>query len=92
MVNLPIIVYSIPNCPYCKTLKDNLTERGIEFTDVDVSLDENDAKFDEIMKVSGTDSVPTVTVGKNLLAPDVNFSSIDQATELIEYILENEDE
>lgn len=89
---MKVIVYSIPNCPFCKTLKDNLTERNIEFKDVDVSLPEHEKEFDEIMKVSGTDSVPTVIVGKNLLAPDVNFHTIDQATELVEYILENETE
>ncbi|MFC1720684.1 glutaredoxin 3 [Patescibacteria group bacterium] len=32
-----IIVYSTPPCPYCKMAKQLLSEKGIEYSEVDVS-------------------------------------------------------
>jgi glutaredoxin len=89
---MKIKVYTIPACPFCSKLKDLLDADKIEYEAVDVSLDEHEKEFDEMMKLSGSESVPMVTVGKNLLAPDVNFSSIEQAVKLIKYIQENETE
>ena len=86
-----INVFSIPNCPFCVDIKNKLRDANISFNDIDVSLDENEKEFEEVIKISGNDSVPTITVGKHLLAPNVNFHSIDEAFELINYILDNED-
>ena len=41
---MSIMVYSTPTCPYCHKAKDYLKEKGIEFTDVDVSVDQDKAK------------------------------------------------
>lgn len=83
-------VYTIPKCPYCSKLKTLLDEMNIEYETIDVSLDEHEEEFKKLMEISGSDSVPMITVGVNLLAPDVNFSTIDQAAKLVKYILENE--
>ena len=85
-------VYTIPDCPYCTKLKGLLDDMEIKYETLDVSLDENEEEFDKLMELSGCDSVPMVTVGINLLAPDVNFSTIEQAANLVKYILENEEE
>lgn len=87
---MKVRVYSIPKCKFCTQMKDGLKEKNIEFEDIDVSLPENDKEFNEVVKISKTESVPTVIVGKNLLAPDVNFWSIEEGLNLVEYILENE--
>jgi glutaredoxin len=89
---MKVNVYTIPNCGFCVKMKDGLKERGIEFTEVDVSLEENDDIFKQVVEISGTESVPTVIVGTNLIAPDVNFYSIEQGLDLVEHIMENEDE
>ena len=70
------------NCPYCKQLKDLLTGEGIEFEDVDINKPENKEESDMIFKVTKVDSVPIVRVGKHLFAPDVSFTSIEEAFEL----------
>jgi glutaredoxin len=87
---MKVNVYSIPNCPYCKDLKEKLQSMDIKFTDVDVSLDENEALFNNIMEISGTDSVPCISVGKHLLAPSVNFNTIEQAVNIVKHILDTE--
>lgn len=70
------------NCPYCTELKDLLTGEGIEFMEVDINKPENKEESDMIFKATDVDSVPIVRVGKNLLAPDVSFTSIEEAFEL----------
>ena len=89
---MKIKVYTIPNCPFCVKLKNLLDKDKIEYETVDVSLDVNEKEFEKLMELSESESVPMITVGVNLLAPDVNFSTIEQAVKLIKYILENETE
>ena len=49
-------VYSTPTCPYCVTLKSFLKEKGIEFTDIDVSQSEKD--LNDMVEKSGQMGVP----------------------------------
>lgn len=55
-----IKIYSTPICPYCVTLKNFLKEKGFEFEDVDVSVDEKQA--DEMIEKSGQMGVPVVDI------------------------------
>jgi len=48
---MQIIVYSTTTCPYCKMLKDYLTQRNNVFIEKQVDTDE--AAKDEMMKKSG---------------------------------------
>ncbi len=48
---MKVIVYSTTTCPYCKMLKDYLSERGISFTEKLVDQDE-EAK-EEMSQISG---------------------------------------
>ena len=48
---MQIIIYSTTTCPYCKMLKDYLSERGISFTEK--LVDQDDAAKEEMMQVSG---------------------------------------
>jgi glutaredoxin len=82
-----IKVYSIPACPYCNELKDILTKEGIEFIDINVNLPENEAEYNELHKLTKSDEVPIVKVGKQLLVPNVSFKSIQEAAELTKKFL-----
>lgn len=53
-------IYSTPYCPYCVTLKQYLKDHGIEFTDVDVALDENERA--DMIKKTGQIGVPVVEI------------------------------
>ena len=65
-----IKVYSTPTCPWCKKAKDFLKEKKIEFTELDVSMDEKARK--EMMKKSGQMGVPVIDInGKIIVGFDV---------------------
>lgn len=80
-------IYSIPQCPYCTELKEILTTEGIEFLDVDVSLEENEAEYNQIHEITKSDDVPIVKIGKQLLVPNVSFQSIREAADLTKQFL-----
>lgn len=48
---MQVTVYSTTTCPYCKMLKDYLSEKGISYTEKMVDTDE--AAREEMMAVSG---------------------------------------
>jgi glutaredoxin len=82
-----IRIYSIPECPYCTELKEILTNEGVEFTDVDVNLPENEEEYDKIYEMTKSDEVPIVLVNKQLLVPNVSFKSIREAADLTKKFL-----
>ena len=55
-----IKIYSTPTCPYCKMAKDYLTEKGISFSDVDVSVDRKAAE--EMVEKTGQMGVPVLDI------------------------------
>lgn len=64
-----VLIYSTPTCPYCKMAKEFMTEKGVEFTDIDVSTDQ--AKAEEMVKKSGQMGVPVIDVdGKVMVGFD----------------------
>jgi glutaredoxin 3 len=82
-----IKVYSIPQCPYCTDLKEQLTADNIEFEDVNVLLTENQEEYKQVVEKTKSDEVPIVRVGKQLLVPNVSFHSIKEAFELTKKFL-----
>ena len=82
-----IKIYSITNCPFCTELKELLTTEGIEFIDVNVDLEENEVEYNEINRISQSDDVPIIKVGKQLLVPNVSFQSIKESVELVKKFL-----
>lgn len=75
------------NCPYCKELKELFDKDGIEYENVDIHLDENKEESEKVFKVTKVDSVPIVKVGNQLVAPDVSFTSIEEAFEIVKSLL-----
>ncbi len=55
-----VTVYSTPTCPYCHQVKAYLSQRGVEFTEYDVSVDRTAAK--EMIRKSGQMGVPVITI------------------------------
>jgi glutaredoxin-like YruB-family protein len=53
-------LYSTPTCGYCHQAKRYLAERGVEFTEHDISVDR--AAAEEMIKLTGQVGVPVITV------------------------------
>jgi glutaredoxin len=81
-MNKMVKLYGFEDCPYCQELKGMYDENGIEYTYVDVTLDENEKETNKVFELTGDESVPVVLVNKTLLAPDSSFKTIGQAYEL----------
>lgn len=60
-----IKIYSTPTCPYCVTLKDFLTQKGIQFEDIDVSKDEK--AREEMIEKSSQMGVPVIDIDGQII-------------------------
>ncbi|MFH1825716.1 MAG: glutaredoxin domain-containing protein [bacterium] len=58
-------IYSTPTCPYCKIAKEFLSEKNIEFTDVDVAS--NQAAAQEMVAKSGQMGVPVLEIDGQII-------------------------
>ena len=80
-------IYSIQECPYCTELKEILSAEGIDFTDVNVNLPENEEEYNKIHEITQSEEVPIVRVNNQLLVPNISFQSIREAVELTKRFL-----
>ena len=71
-----VTVYSTDRCPYCTRVKGLLAGRGVEFTEVDLSMDP--AGRVELANRTGMMTFPQVIVGDNLLG---GFTEVQTAAE-----------
>lgn len=60
-----ITVFSTATCAYCKMVKQYLTLKGKEFTEVD--LTNNPEKHQELINKTGAVTVPIVQVGDEFI-------------------------
>jgi len=64
-----IKVYSTSMCPYCKMTKEFLKEKGVEFEDIDVSVDREAAM--KMIEKSGQMAVSQIEInGKFIIGFD----------------------
>lgn len=55
-----IIIYSTATCPYCINAKNLLEEKGLEYREIRVDLD--DEERDKMVELSGRTSVPQIFI------------------------------
>jgi glutaredoxin 3 len=66
-----VIIYTTPTCRYCGVAKQFLRERGIGFTEYDISRDQK--KMVEIVSRTGRASVPVIEIdGEFIVGFDKN--------------------
>ena len=65
MADKKVTVYSTSTCPYCKRVKDYLTQKGIAFTDYNVAEDREKAK--EMIQKSKQMGVPVIVVDDEII-------------------------
>jgi glutaredoxin 3 len=66
-----LTLYSRAMCSWCIDAKDYLSERGYQFTEVDVGRDRE--AYDEMTELSDQTYVPTLVAGDEVLA---NFDTV----------------
>jgi len=60
-----VIVYTTPTCPWCQVAKRYLAERGVDFTEVDISADR--AGMREMVLMTAQHGVPVLRVGEKAM-------------------------
>ncbi len=58
----PIIVYSKDYCPYCTAAKNLLTQKGVGYTEIDLTKNP-ELRDDMIKKAGGRTTVPQIFIG-----------------------------
>ena len=60
-----VIVYSTPTCPYCRQVKEFLTQKGISFTDKNVATDLT--AREEMKAKSSSMGVPVIDINGDVV-------------------------
>ena len=60
-----VVIYSSPNCVHCNHAKEFFKENSIEYTDYDVT--ENQEKRQEMVEKSGQMGIPVIFVGDEMV-------------------------
>lgn len=62
---LKVLVFSTPTCTYCNLAKKYFREKGIKFTNIDVSRDQAAAR--DMVRRSGQMGVPVIDIGGRII-------------------------
>lgn len=69
-----VVVFSTPTCSFCNMAKSYFREKGIKFTDIDVSRDQAAAR--DMVRRSGQMGVPVIDIGGKVIVgfnrPQIN--------------------
>ena len=60
-----VLVFSTPTCGYCNAAKSYFRQKGIKFTDIDVSRDASAAR--DMVRRSGQQGVPVIDIGGKIV-------------------------
>lgn len=68
MGSISVIVFTSPNCSWCRTAKEHLRRHKISFREVDISRDERAAR--DLQRMTGQTGVPVIMINNR---PVVGF-------------------
>ena len=77
----PVEIYTSPLCGFCHAAKRLLTQKGIEFTEIDV-LANPDRKPEMIQRANGGRTVPQIFVGETHVGGCDDLYGLDRAGKL----------
>lgn len=60
-----VLVFSTPTCSFCNMAKKYFREKGVKFTDIDVSRDQAAAR--DMVRRSGQMGVPVIDIGGKII-------------------------
>lgn len=65
MTEKNVVVYTTTTCPWCHRTKEYLSQKGVKFTEYNVSNDREKAQ--EMIQKSGQMGVPVITIDNNIV-------------------------
>ena len=69
-----VVVFSTPTCSFCTLAKSYFREKGVKFTDIEVSRDQAAAR--DMVRRSGQMGVPVIDIGGKIIVgfnrPQIN--------------------
>ena len=77
----PVEIYTSPLCGYCHAAKRLLTQKGVAFTEYDVSRD-NDLRATMMQRSNGGRTVPQIFVGETHVGGCDDLYALDDAVKL----------
>jgi glutaredoxin 3 len=77
----PVEIYTSPLCGYCHAAKRLLTQKGVTFTEFDVSRD-NDLRATMMQRSNGGRTVPQIFVGGTHVGGCDDLYALDDAGKL----------
>jgi glutaredoxin 3 len=77
----PVEIYTSPLCGYCHAAKRLLTQKGVAFTEYDVSRD-NDLRATMMQRSNGGRTVPQIFVGETHVGGCDDLYALDDAGKL----------
>ncbi|HAX68898.1 MAG TPA: NrdH-redoxin [Anaerolineae bacterium] len=60
-----VLIFSTPSCSFCTMAKKYFREKGVKFTDIDVSRDQSAAR--DMVRRSGQMGVPVIDIGGKII-------------------------
>lgn len=77
----PVEIYTSPLCGYCHAAKRLLTQKGVSFTEIDVSRDADErAKMME--RANGRHTVPQIFIGDTHVGGYDDMAALDRTGKL----------
>ncbi|MBW3245487.1 glutaredoxin 3 [Epibacterium sp. DP7N7-1] len=73
-----IVIYTKNYCPYCKAAKALLTERGVKFTDFEIS-DASTKRKEMIQRAGGRSTVPQIFIGGFHVGGFTDLAELDRS-------------
>lgn len=80
-------IYTSKECVYCAKLKTGLEKTDLEYIEVNVDNPENAKEVEKIYSLVGETVIPIITIQPHLLVPKKSFNTIDEALELIKFLM-----
>src|SRR5215472_2461786 len=78
---IPIEIYTTRYCPYCHAAKRLLSQKGVEFTEIDVSGDAK-GRSDMVARANGRMTVPQIFIGSTHVGGCDDLYALDRAGKL----------
>lgn len=76
----PVTLYTTPYCGYCLSAKRLLTQKGVDFNEIDVSRDTELRQ--EMMQKSGRHTVPQIWIGDTHVGGADDMFALERAGKL----------